>query len=178
MMVLHKNLCFIVLFALFSFFSSSTTLAKKSVYGYLEPVALHPDGISVTAKLDTGADTASLSATGIRVYERVSEQYVKFKVSHPEVKEAIDYDLPLVRHVKIKGRAIDDNKVNKPHLRPVVGMQIYFDGKPHIINFNLIDRSHFSTPILLGRKALAKLGVIVDGTARNTILKKKSKQLN
>ncbi len=172
-MALHKNLFFIVLFVLFAFFSSSTTMAKKSVYGYLEPVTLHPGGISVTAKLDTGAKTASLSATNIHVYERVNEQYVKFKVTHPEIKKNIDYDLPLIRHMKIKGRAIDGSKVNKPHLRPVVGMQIYFDGKPHIINFNLINRSHFSTPILLGRKALAKLGVIVDGAARNTILKKK-----
>lgn len=177
-MALHKNLFFIVLFVLFSFFSSSTTLAKKSVYGYLEPVTLHPDGTSVTAKLDTGANTASLSATDIRVYERVNKQYVKFKVTHPEIKKNIDYDLPLIRHVKIKNRAIDDSKVKRPHSRPVVEMQVYFDGKPHIINFNLIDRSHFSTPILLGRKALAKLGVIVDGTARNTIHKKKSKQHN
>lgn len=175
---MHKKIFFIVLFVLFSIFSSITTLAKKSVYGYLEPVTLHPDGTSITAKLDTGADTASLSATDIHVYKKVSKEYVKFKVSHPEIKKNIDYDLPLIRHVKIKSRAIDDSKVKKPHLRPVVDIQIYFDGKPHIINFNLIDRSHFSTPILLGRKALSELGVIVDGAERNTILKKKSKQNN
>lgn len=176
-MSLHTQKKFIVFFVLLSFFSSST-LAKKSVYGYLEPVTLHPSGTSVTAKLDTGANTASLSATDIHVYERASEQYVKFKVSHPKIKKNIDYDLPLIRHVKIKNRAINNNKVKKPHLRPVVGIQIYFDGKPHIINFNLIDRSHFSTPILLGRKALVKLGAVVDGAARNTIIKKTPKQHN
>jgi hypothetical protein len=49
-------------------------------------------------------------------------------------------------------------------------MQIQFDGKPHTIMVNLIDRSHFSTPMLLGRKALKKLNAIVDSTRKNTLL--------
>lgn len=49
-------------------------------------------------------------------------------------------------------------------------MQIYFDGKAHEITVNLIDRSHFSTPMLLGRKALEKVGAIVDSTIENTLL--------
>ena len=175
-MALQKKLFFVVFCILFSFLAASTALAKKSVYGYLEPVTLYPGVISVTAKLDTGADTASLSATDIHVYEKDGEDYVTFTVSHPEIEKKLDYDLPLIRQMKIKGRATNDSNAKKPHLRPVVGIQIYFDGKPHIINFNLIDRSHFSTPILLGRKALGKLGVIVDGSARNTILKNKSKK--
>ncbi len=170
-MALQRKLFFVSLCILFSFPAPSTALAKKLIYGYLEPVTLYPGSISVTAKLDTGADTASLSAIDIHVYEKDGEDYVTFTVSHPEIKKTLDYDLPLIRHMKIKGRATDDDNAKKPHLRPVVSIQIYFDGKPHIINFNLIDRSHFSTPILLGRKALEKLGVIVDGSARNTILK-------
>lgn len=177
-MVLQKNNFFVLCCILFSSLVSFPTLAEKSVYGYLEPVTLYPGGVSVTAKLDTGADTASLSVTDIRLHDRDGKEYVKFKVSHPDIEQSLDYDLPLVRRMKIKGRATDDSNTKKPHLRPVVGIQIYFDGKPHIINFNLVDRSHFSTPILLGRKALAKLGVIVDSTQRNTILKKKSKQHN
>lgn len=49
-------------------------------------------------------------------------------------------------------------------------MQIQFDGKPHTIRVNLIDRSHFSTPMLLGRKALKKLNAVVDSTKKNTLL--------
>lgn len=101
---------------------------------------------------------------------------MKFKVSHPAIKQDLNYDLPLIRHMKIKGRATAETDAKTPHLRAVVSMQIYFDGKPHIINVNLIDRTHFSTPMLLGRKALAKLEVIVDSTTRNTILKKESKK--
>lgn len=174
-MVLQKNNFFVLCCILFSFFISFPTLAEKSVYGYLEPVTLYPGGVSVIAKLDTGADTASLSATDIHLYKKDGKEYVTFTVSHPRIEKNINYDLPLVRHMKIKGRAMNGKTAKKPHLRPVVSIQIHFDGKPHIINFNLVDRTHFSTPILLGRKALAKLDVIVDSTEKNTILKNKTK---
>ncbi|MCP5244401.1 MAG: ATP-dependent zinc protease, partial [Burkholderiales bacterium] len=82
------------------------------------------------------------------------------------------YDLPLVRHSRIKKRASEGNKTEKHHSRPVVNMEIYFDGELHTIMVNLIDRSHFSTPMLLGRSALEKVGAIVDSTVKNTLLTK------
>ena len=97
-------------------------------------------------------------------YEKDGVEYVKFKVSHPEMEQTLNYDLPIVRHVRIKKRVTESTKTKKSHSRPVVNMQIYFDGKPHEIMVNLIDRSHFSTPMLLGRKALEKVGAIVDST--------------
>ncbi|PTN13095.1 ATP-dependent zinc protease family protein [Nitrosomonas aestuarii] len=153
-------------------FVSTSAAANKSVYGFLEPVTLTPDKVTLTAKLDTGAETASLSAKDIQLYEKEGEEYVKFKVSHPKLEQALHYNLPIVRHTKIKKRATEGAKTNKYHSRPVVNMKIYFDGKPHKIMVNLIDRSHFSTPMLLGRKALEKVGAIVDSTVENTLLTK------
>ena len=152
-------------------FFSSPAIANKTVYGYLEPVTLHPEKVSLTAKLDTGAETASISAANIQLYKKGENDYVKFEVAHPKIEQSLKYDLPLVRLSKIKKRASEIDGMKKNHARPVVNMQIYFDGKPYQINVNLIDRSHFSTPMLLGRKALTKLGVIVDGTIKNTIQK-------
>ncbi|MCO6429077.1 RimK/LysX family protein [Nitrosomonas communis] len=140
----------------------------KSIYGYIEPVILYPDEISLIAKLDTGAVTSSLSAKDIHIYEKDGKDYVKFKVSHPAIDETPEYDLPVKHIVKIKKRASKE-KSNKSDLRPVVKMPIYFDGKSYNIMVNLIDRSHFSTPMLLGRKALDKFNAIVDSTAQNTI---------
>jgi hypothetical protein len=160
------------LFLIFIFLFSTAAIAKKSVYGYLEPVTLTPNKVTLTAKLDTGAETASISAKDIHLYEKEGEEYVKFKVSHPKIKQTLHYDLPIVRHAKIKKRATEKPKDKKHHSRPVVNMQIYFDGKPHRIMVNLIDRSHFSTPMLLGRKALEKVGAIVDSTVENTLLTK------
>jgi hypothetical protein len=174
-MNLQKNKVLVPLCILFSFLVSSAAMANKSVYGYLEPVKLHPNKISLTAKLDTGARTASLSATDIHLYEKNGKEYVKFKVSHPKIEQTSDYNLPLIRQTRIKNRVDEGSRTKNNHSRPVVNIQIYFDGKPYEISVNLIDRSHFSTPMLLGRRALEKLGVIVDGTTKNTILKNKSK---
>ena len=167
----HQNF-FSIFILTFLLLISTAAMANKSVYGYLEPVTLAPNKATLTAKLDTGAETASISATDIQLYEKEGEEYVKFNVSHPEIKQALRYDLPIVKHTRIKKRATEITKTKQNHSRPVVRMQIYFDGKPHKIMVNLIDRSHFSTPMLLGRKALEKVGAIVDSTVENTLLSK------
>lgn len=146
----------------------SSHIQGKSVYGYLEPVTLYPNEIPLTAKLDTGAVTASLSAKDIRLYKKNNKDYVKFKVSHPDIKEIPKYDLPVERITTIKNRA-NEGKSKKHDERPVVKIPINFDGKHYRIMVNLIDRSHFSTPMLLGRETLEKFNAIVDGTAENTI---------
>ena len=161
-----------ILFAIVFLLKVTPAMANKSVYGYLEPVQLSPDDVTLTAKLDTGAETASISAQDIQLYDKKGEKYVKFTVSHPDLEQILRYDLPLVRHSRIKKRASESNKTEKHHSRPVVNMEIYFDGEPHTIMVNLIDRSHFSTPMLLGRSALEKVGAIVDSTVKNTLLTK------
>ena len=106
----------------------SSHIKDKSVYGYLEPVTLYPNEIPLTAKLDTGAVTASLSAKDIHLYQRNDKDYVKFKVSHPDIKEIPKYDLPIEHITKIKNRA-SEGKSKKNDVRPVVKIPIHFDGK-------------------------------------------------
>lgn len=167
-----KNLQFsiVILFtsAIISF--PLISMANKSVYGYLEPVTLAAKQVTLTAKLDTGAETASLSARNIQLYEKEGQEYVKFIVAHPELEQAHHYNLPLARHARIKKRANDRIDKSSHNTRPVVEMKIHFDDKQHEIMVNLIDRSHFSTPMLLGRKALEKMGALVDSTQENTLL--------
>lgn len=148
--------------------SSPSPVQDKSVYGYLEPVTLYPNEIPLTAKLDTGAVTASLSAKDIHLYKKNDKDYVKFKVSHPKIVEIPRYDLPVEEIVAIKKRA-SEGKSKKNDMRPVVKIPIHFDGKRYQIKVNLIDRSHFSTPMLLGRETLKKLNAIVDSTVKNTL---------
>ncbi|OYW89512.1 MAG: hypothetical protein B7Z23_11720, partial [Pseudomonadales bacterium 32-61-5] len=49
--------------------------ADKTIYGLNEHVALPDFGLEVPAKLDTGAQTASLSASDITRFKRDGEQY-------------------------------------------------------------------------------------------------------
>lgn len=59
----------------------------------------------MTAKLDTGAETASISAKDILIYELNGQEYASFTVAHPELEQPVHYNLPIVQHVKIKKRA-------------------------------------------------------------------------
>ncbi len=167
----HFHSLFIVLLTSSTFLlSTASAETNKSAYGYLEPVTLTMHQIALTAKLDTGAETASISAKNILLYEMDGQEYASFMVAHPELEQPVHYNLPIVQHAKIKKRASEQTQKSRYHSRPVVNMQIQFDGKPHTIMVNLIDRSHFSTPMLLGRKALKKLNAIVDSTRKNTLL--------
>ncbi len=167
----HLHFLFIVLLISSTFFLSTTSAEPiKSAYGYLEPVTLTMHQIALTAKLDTGAETASISAKNILLYEIDGQEYASFTVAHPELEQPAHYNLPIVQHVKIKKRASEHAQKSRYHSRPVVNLQIQFDGKPHTIMVNLIDRTHFSTPMLLGRKALKKLNAVVDSTRKNTLL--------
>lgn len=152
-------------------------MASKSVYGYLEPVTLTEKKVTLTAKLDTGAETASLSARNIQLYEKEGQEFVKFTVVHPELAQEHHYNLPLARHAKIKKRAKDRTDRSSHNTRPVVEMQIHFDNRQYTIMVNLIDRTHFSTPMLLGREALEKLGALVDSTQKYTLLKETASYL-
>jgi len=158
----------IMLFLGTTAFSSTPSAQAKTVYGYLEPVTLYPDGITLTAKLDTGAKTASISAKDIYLYKKNGQDYVKFKVSHPDIEETPAYNLPLQRVVTIKKRASESGS-KKHDKRPVVKIPIHFDSKRYQISVNLIDRSHFSTPMLLGREALKNFSAIVDSALKNTV---------
>lgn len=166
---LKKYYTFIILSAIIAFLGLTNTAEAKSVYGYIELVVLYPDKIPLNAKLDTGAVTASLSAKDIYLYKKGDKDYVKFKVSHPDIQQSLDYDLPVLRITKIKKRAGEGISKNKYASRPVVKMPISFDGELHNITVNLVDRSHFSTPMLLGRKTLEKLNAVVDSTVKYTI---------
>ncbi|WP_392567076.1 ATP-dependent zinc protease family protein [Utexia brackfieldae] len=145
-------------------YAENSHAENKSVYGLYEKVQF-PEfkNVIIKAKLDTGAKTASLGATDIHFFERNGEQWVSFK---PQIK---GQDLPvmerlLVRNSNIKRRIADlsEGEDVLHTARPVVLMNICFDGKLKAIEVNLTDRSHFIYPLLLGSSALVELDAIVD----------------
>lgn len=169
----HLHSAFTILLILSIFLLPTAVFAKatKLTYGYLEPVTLTMHQVALTAKLDTGAETASISAKNIQLYKMDGREYASFTVSHPELEQSVHYNLPIARHTKIKKRAGEGIDEDEYHSRPLVKMQIQIGGKAHNIMVNLIDRSHFSTPMLLGRDALKKLNAVIDSTKKNTLLR-------
>lgn len=146
--------------------------SAKMIVGLHEKVHIQELGLSLPAKLDTGAESASLSADNIRIVSRQGGEVVTFDLALNEQtrKElAIDneqlrhLELPLVDHVRIKRRAenlLDDGKSYTR--RPRVMLTLCVGNRPANVEVNLTDRRDFSYPLLVGSEALRSLGAVVD----------------
>lgn len=153
----------LVLFV-FSVMVSMANAQIKNVYGLYEKVQLPELGnVTINAKLDTGALTSSFGATDIQYFSKNGTDWVRFK---PQIKgnEFPTIEKEIVRHSKIKTRS-DDVRKNEDKLhssRPVIILDICFNGVLYPTEVNLIDRSRFNYPLLLGSAALVKYQAIVD----------------
>ncbi|MCJ0973401.1 ATP-dependent zinc protease [Pseudomonas sp. PS1] len=137
--------------------------ADKTIYGLNEHVALPGFDLEVQAKLDTGAQTASLSARDIERFKRDGKSWVRFYLAIDEAHDR-PIELPLQRISKIKRRAgdfdPDEDKTYTP--RPVVELDLCMGAARRSIEVNLTDRSAFQYPLLIGSDALTRFGALVD----------------
>jgi len=158
---MSAKLCLPLLSLLFTPFLAQA--AEKTVYGLNEHVALPEFGLEVPAKLDTGAQTASLSARDIERFKRDGKNWVRFYLAIDEAHDR-PIELPIKRISKIKRRAGDfDPEEEKTYTpRPVVALKLCMGKAERSIEVNLTDRSAFQYPLLIGSEALARFGALVD----------------
>lgn len=145
---------------------------SKMIYGLHEKVHIKELGITIPAKLDTGADTASLSARYIKTFEQDGQKMVEFDLSMvPSEREKWgiseaqwdDVVLPLAGKVRIKRHAESVQEGERDYsLRPVVALTVCMGKRQETIEVNLTDRREFSYPLLMSADALKKLGALVD----------------
>lgn len=157
-------------FVFFScFMLSGYTMATKNkvIYGYVEKVTLVDKNLILSAKLDTGAKTASLFATNISQMTINGVNYLNFTV--PSKQGNISFVAEYLGKVKIKVRAGERNQLPlQAFKRPVVLMRLKMGNNERLIPVNLTDRKHFIYPLLLGRDAINAFDGIVDpGSAFN-----------
>lgn len=137
--------------------------AEKTIFGLNEYVSLPELKLEVAAKLDTGAETASLSARDITRFRRNGETWVRFYLAIDD-SHAHPIERPLARISKIKRRSGDyDPAESKTYTaRPVVELDFCMGETLRTIEVNLTDRSAFQYPLLIGSEALARFGALVD----------------
>ncbi len=153
----------IILFALpWVLFTAATSVRAEHdqgllVAGWLEAAVLSPWKIRLPAKLDTGAKTSSIHATGIERFKRDGRNWVRFKLPQGKFKKTGDIivEAPMLREVAIKRHNLD------PAIRPVVELDFCIDSHFYRAEFTLADRSKFNYPVLLGRRFL-KNNILVD----------------
>ena len=129
------------------------------ILGFVEWIVLDNPSLRLKARLDTGANTASLHATDIEEFSRDDEEWVRFDLpldnhkesDDDEIEDLIDdatltFERPVERTVLIKRKGAESQR------RYVVMMDFCINGENHEAQFSLTDRGRFSYPALLGRR--------------------------
>lgn len=143
---------------------------NKRVYGYLEEATLIEQHLTLPAKLDTGAKSASLYAKHIRPIDIHGKPHLQFVV--PTKAGDVHFTCVYVGDVDIKARSgeIAGTRLKNPFIRrPVVNMSLQLGGEIRTIRVNLANRRRFLYPLLLGREALVAFDALVDPKQKFTL---------
>lgn len=142
---------------------------EKVIYGYIEKATLVDHDLTLSAKLDTGAKSASLNATNIQEIQVNGKPYLTFIV--PSKEGDISFQCEYIGEVNIKARSGEtrvSQLLRKWIKRPVVLMRISMDHKERVIRVNLTNRKRFIYPLLLGREAIKAFDGLVDPSLKYT----------
>ncbi|MFD1195917.1 ATP-dependent zinc protease [Seohaeicola saemankumensis] len=140
---------------------SGKTQSGKSrpplLIGWRERIALPELGIDLMqAKIDTGARTSALHASKVVRFQRDGVDWVRFHIPHASGLTARDCEAPLVDRREIK------NTSGQGEDRLVIETLLLLGGRRWRIEVSLADRSAMAMPIILGRTAIRKRGILVD----------------
>jgi hypothetical protein len=166
-----------VCLALLSVLALPALAGEPTLYGRYERIGLPELNTSLKAKMDTGAQTASLSARDIELFKRDGEAWVRFRLAAKDADDKL-HEHVLARISKIKNRADegeDDSSAAEVSKRPVIDLQLCLGKQLRTVEVNLTDRSSFNYPLLIGAKALRELEAAIDPAKSFTAGKPKCK---
>lgn len=133
----------------------------KQTVGWIEKALIYPGGLAFDAKLDTGAATTSINAVDIEKFNQDGQEWVRFTAVDKSGKR-----FPFER--KLLGVAEIKRHQGPPQRRFVVKMGICIGNHYAETEVNLIDRSRFKYPLLIGRSFMAGR-LIPDPSAEYTV---------
>ena len=134
---------------------------NKQIFGWVEKVRLYPADIVIHAKIDSGADYSSLSASDIEKFERGSSKWVRFTIKNRYGHKAV-IEKKIVRTARIKRHNAD------PVERYVIRLGLCMGETYMEEEVNLADRSQFDYQMLIGRSFLSG-NVLIDPSSQFTI---------
>lgn len=143
--------------------------ADPTLYGRYENITVTDIGQTFKAKMDTGAYTASLSAKDIERFKRDGEDWVRFRLATRDADGKV-YEHKVARISNIKNRAEEGEEEDAPETssRPVVDMELCLGDVKRTVEVNLVDRSSFNYPLLIGAKALREFKAAVNPAKKYT----------
>lgn len=142
---------------------ASAVREGKLIVGEVEKVFVDPPGVVYQARIDTGAESASLDARDVQEFERDGERWVRFKMPLPDSEGLVDVERKVSRFVRIL-----QSSAEEADRRPVIKLRIVIGNVERLVEFTLSDREHLEFPILIGRNVL-KDSMIVDVSRANSV---------
>ncbi|AQS36343.1 hypothetical protein Sps_01171 [Shewanella psychrophila] len=131
-------------------------LGGKFILGATENVYIDEIKASFKTRIDTGAESSSLDARNIILFERDGKQWVRFDVfTQGSDAPAETFESRVERFVRIKQEA--DEKSDR---RPVIHAHLQIGKYKAETDLNLVDRSHLDFPLLLGRKFMQDIAIV------------------
>lgn len=137
----------------------SSQLEGKQVLGRAEWIGLPQVGTYLKARVDSGANTSSLSASEITPFERDGQNWVRFRLGLTDDDIVVEgvregwIEAPVERRVRILQAAGSET-------RPVVSLVMTLGPIRQPVEFTLNDRTHLNYPVLLGRRFMMDIAVI------------------
>jgi hypothetical protein len=135
--------------------------SPKLVVGQLEQVWLQNLQLALPARIDTGAETASLDARNIELFERDGRRWVRFEILHPDTGKPLLMERKLKRMV-----AIIQSNTAEAERRPVIKLGVTIGSISQTAEFTLSNRSHLDYQLLIGRNILQDV-MVVDVSKKN-----------
>ncbi|NLW04691.1 MAG: ATP-dependent zinc protease [Pseudomonadaceae bacterium] len=132
---------------------------NKTLIGSREVIFFPQLGITLRAKIDTGAKTSSLHATHLQVIEKNDQEWVSF-TTLTEAKgktSSVHCEFPVYDHRQVR------SSNGQAHWRYVIEAEILLGKTKQKIELTLADRSKMQYPMLLGRTAMNQHFLVAPG---------------
>lgn len=131
------------------------TTDGRLILGSVETIRLYPLGIIYEARIDTGAETSSIDAQNIVLFERDGKRWARFELQDAGQNDRVVVEKRIRRFVLV-------SQINNPKQdrRPVVRMRLQVGSTMETVDISLTDRSRMSFPILLGREFLLDRAIV------------------
>lgn len=136
--------------------------AEKTVVGWIEKVRIYPSNFLVQAKLDSGAQSCSLDASNLQIFSRDGKKWVRFDLEERREGKKLTIERPLVRWAAIKRHN------DEPQRRPVVKLGVCLGHIYKETEVNLVDRTNYQYPMLIGRKFMQG-SLVINPAAKYTV---------
>jgi len=139
--------------------AASMSSPVPTVAGWIETATFPEQGITLDAKLDTGAVSSSLSVTDLERFKRKGKTWYRFTMQGIDGKTAT-VEQQTSRIARVTRAEVKDTR------RPIVRLKLCVAGHEAVTDVTLTDRSSQDYLLLIGRKFLASR-VLVDSSRKH-----------